>query len=94
MRKLTGRLTLIFLVSLLVACSSPEPSSESSSETTDCTSLEPENPYSPGTGHYAGYEWAENNDAGSCGGDSQSFSEGCEEYLRQNAAYEECQSRR
>lgn len=41
------------------------------------------NPYSPGSGHYAGYEWAESKDVSSCGGNSQSFIEGCEEYLRQ-----------
>ncbi|MBU2213577.1 hypothetical protein KKC44_00790 [Patescibacteria group bacterium] len=40
------------------------------------------NPYSDGTGHYAGYEWAERT-GGSCNGNSQSFNEGCEEYYRQ-----------
>jgi len=41
-----------------------------------------ENPYSEGTGHYAGYEWAERT-GGACNGNSQSFNEGCEEYYRQ-----------
>lgn len=53
---------------------------------------EPENPYSEGTGHSAGYEWAEENDVDSCGGKSQSFIEGCEEYLEQRdeeESYEE-----
>lgn len=41
------------------------------------------NPYSQGTGHYAGFEWAERRSAKSCGGNSNSFIEGCEEYLAQ-----------
>lgn len=40
------------------------------------------NPYSEGSGHYAGYEWAEKT-GGSCSGNSTSFIEGCEEYYRQ-----------
>ena len=42
-----------------------------------------ENPYQPGTGHYAGYEWAKDNNPGTCGGSSLSFIEGCEEYFNQ-----------
>ena len=49
---------------------------------------EAENPYSDGSGHSAGYEWAEENDVDSCGGNSNSFIEGCEEYLEQKE-YEE-----
>jgi len=41
-----------------------------------------ENPYSEGTGHYAGYEWAERT-GGRCNGNSRSFNEGCEEYYLQ-----------
>jgi hypothetical protein len=52
---------------------------------------EPENPYGNGTGHDAGFEWAEENDVDSCGGNSQSFIEGCEEYLDQQEAYEEAE---
>lgn len=40
------------------------------------------NPYSEGSGHYTGYEWAERT-GGSCSGNSNSFIEGCEEYYRQ-----------
>lgn len=40
------------------------------------------NPYSDGTGHFAGYEWAERT-GGDCDGNSQSFNEGCEEYYQQ-----------
>ena len=40
------------------------------------------NPYSDGTGHDAGYKWAERT-GGSCNGNSESFNEGCEEFYRQ-----------
>ena len=53
---------------------------------------EPENPYDEGSGHYAGFEWAQNNDPGSCDGNSQSFIEGCEEYQRQQSEYEDCEA--
>ena len=41
------------------------------------------NPYQPGTGHYAGFAWAERHNVDTCGGNSQSFIEGCYEFLRQ-----------
>ena len=41
------------------------------------------NPYDDGSGHDAGYKWAEENSVDSCDGNSDSFIEGCEEYLRQ-----------
>ena len=44
---------------------------------------ERENPYNDGSGHSAGYEWAQENNVSSCGGNSNSFIEGCEEYLAQ-----------
>lgn len=51
---------------------------------------EPENPYSEDeSGHYAGYQWAEENGVDSCDGNSDSFIEGCEEYVSQRDAYEE-----
>ncbi len=40
------------------------------------------NPYSDGTGHAAGYKWAERT-GGDCNGNSTSFNEGCEEYYKQ-----------
>lgn len=49
---------------------------------------EPENPYSLGSGHYAGYQWGE--EGNGCGGRSASFIEGCEEYERQEADYYSC----
>ena len=54
----------------------------------DCA--EPENPYDDGSGHYAGFEWGENGN--SCGGNSSSFIEGCEEYLTQEEDYDTCLS--
>lgn len=48
-----------------------------------------ENPYDDGSGHSAGYEWAEENDVDSCGGNSDSFIEGCEEYLEQKEQEED-----
>lgn len=82
---------------LPVACKSSSPSNSSDSNrdaasATDCT--EPENPYDEGSGHYAGFEWAENTGAGTCGGNSQSFIEGCEEYQDQEAKYEDCEAER
>jgi hypothetical protein len=40
------------------------------------------NPFDQGTGHNAGYEWAERT-GGDCNGNSNSFNEGCEEYYQQ-----------
>ncbi len=41
------------------------------------------NPYSSGSGHYAGFEWAERKGVTSCGGNNSSFIGGCEEFLSQ-----------
>ena len=55
----------------------------------DCASLEPDNPYSYNTGHYAGYEWYEEN--GRCThGNSDSFYDGCLEAQNQDEAYTYC----
>lgn len=89
------KLILILLISVaLTGCTtstiSQYESENTGEEVADCSSLEPYNPYSSGTGHYAGYEWAEKKDVLSCGGNSQSFIEGCEEYLSQSIDYEDC----
>lgn len=60
---------------------------------TDCSSLEPENPYDDGTGHYAGFEWAERVEPSTCSGNSQSFIEGCEDYMSQLEDYDSCISK-
>lgn len=55
----------------------------------DCSDLEPDNPYSYGTGHYAGFEWGEQGNY--CDGNSQSFIEGCWEYESQDEAFSACE---
>ena len=96
MRRFILPLTVAGLM-LTVGCksSAPSNSSDSNGEATsarNCT--EPENPYDEGSGHYAGYEWAENSGSGTCGGNSQSFIEGCEEYESQEAEYQECEAKK
>jgi hypothetical protein len=60
-------------------------------EEADCSTLEPENPYNEGSGHYAGFEWGmEGNE---CNGNSDSFIGGCEEYQNQENAHQYCLSR-
>ena len=48
----------------------------------------PSNPYDQETGHFAGFEWAEQT-GGGCDGNSVSFNEGCEEYYDQLSKYED-----
>jgi hypothetical protein len=80
---------------LIVGCT-PSPSKPAESDNGDsapkCT--EPENPYAEGTGHYAGYEWAEQKNPATCGGSSQSFIEGCDEYQSQESEYEACEAQK
>ena len=72
--------------------SKPPDAEETTGNDTECT--EPENPYTEGTGHYAGYEWAEKNGSASCISSSSSFNEGCEEFESQESDYQECESRK
>lgn len=53
----------------------------------DCQ--EPSNPYDEGSGHYAGFEWGEEKGE-ECTGNSDSFIEGCDEYVRQENSYNFC----
>jgi hypothetical protein len=81
----------------IVGCKSSAPANPSDSNgeaasATTCT--EPENPYDEGSGHYAGYEWAQQNSTATCGGNSQSFIEGCEEYESQEAKYQDCKAKK
>jgi hypothetical protein len=78
---------------LLIGCTSSNSSKNNQGRTAIPSCTEPENPYDEGTGHYAGYEWAESN-GGACGGSSQSFKEGCEEYERQESEYQECEAQK
>jgi len=87
-------LLLTVLLFLPVGCgSNPEPKEQEGQEKPAAECTEPGNPYSEGTGHYAGYEWAEEH-GGNCNGRSTSFNEGCEEYEEQEAEYEACQSKK
>ncbi len=83
---------LFLLATLSAGCPERESSlgSADGREASDCSALMPENPYDDGSGHYAGFEWAESRDPASCGGNSASFIEGCQTFLDQSAAYEAC----
>lgn len=62
----------------------PSPTYEDVHGASECTS--------DCSGHDAGYAWAEENgieDASDCGGNSQSFIEGCEAYVEDNAPAED-----
>lgn len=76
------RLTLTVLATLSAALSAPAAAQYSGSYgcTEDCS------------GHDAGYAWAEKRgitDPGDCGGNSQSFIEGCRDYAEQQQGEEE-----
>ena len=88
-----GTLALLGGIMLTVGCRTSESSNSSESSrqgpsAKECT--EPENPYDEGSGHFAGFDWAQNNGSGTCDGHSQSFDEGCEEYERQKTDFDEC----
>lgn len=87
----------LLAITLTVGCKSSAPSdsdSNAASPAASCT--EPENPYDEtmNEGHYRGYEWAQENNYGTCGGNSESFIEGCEEYEQQETDYENCEARK
>ncbi len=66
---------------------------DSNTNIKDCSTLLSGNPYYEGSGHYAGFEWAENNSGSYCNGNSDSFNEGCEEHTRQEENYSACLDR-
>jgi hypothetical protein len=79
---------------LIVGCTSSKSSSRNEEGVAAPSCNEPDNPYDEGTGHYAGYAWAEEDGSGVCSGSSESFTEGCEEYERQEAEYQECEAQK
>jgi hypothetical protein len=87
----TWGMTLLALL-VVVGCTSSTSPEKANDEGTARHCAEPQNPYDEGSGHYAGYEWAEKNNPGTCGGRSQSFIEGCEEYQQQESEYEDCEA--
>jgi hypothetical protein len=92
MKKLSAITTLTLATLMAVGCkSTPSSSTSSGDEAASCS--EPQNPYDEGSGHYAGYEWAEEH-SGSCETGSTSFNEGCDEYDSQEDAYDKCVARR
>jgi hypothetical protein len=78
----------------VVGCGPDKPTDSESQDADNPHCEEPSNPYTEGTGHYAGYEWAEQKGTGTCDGKSQSFNEGCEEYEQQEEEYSECEERK
>ncbi|MCX6738634.1 MAG: hypothetical protein NT098_01105 [Candidatus Parcubacteria bacterium] len=103
MQKGNGILGIIIVIAIIWGISSlfqnehesdsitqESPNYEAYQESKDCSDLEPESPYDDGSGHYAGFEWGQNGN--DCGGNSNSFIEGCEDYQAQEEAYETCLS--
>lgn len=80
--------TALFATLIITGCSDSSYSNDSENE----MCVEPENQYNEDTGHYAGYQWAEENGE-SCDGNSDEFNEGCEEYYTQVDEYESCITR-
>lgn len=85
---------ILFLISVLfisgcgTSTFTPYTDKETGRKFTNCSLLIPRNPYPLPGGHFKGYQWGESGK--SCGGNSQSFIEGCEEYERQKNSYNEC----
>jgi hypothetical protein len=79
---------------LFIGCGASQSSGSDEEGGADASCTEPHNPYTEGTGHYAGYEWAENKGSGTCSSSSESFNQGCEEYESQESEYQDCQARK
>ena len=77
----------VALCSACASCDAP-PATADSPERVECQ--KPENPYDEDEGAYAGFEWARENGAGSCGRYHRSAIEGCAEFERQSKAYAAC----
>ena len=73
-----------------VAAAACSEGTRDSSQAKKCDGLAPRNPYSKGSGHFAGFEWASGNAGSGCDGNSDSFNEGCQDYHRQRAKYNAC----
>jgi hypothetical protein len=86
-------LVIVAVLSIpLVGCGSKSEDNAEAGDQKEKACAEPENPYAQGSGHYAGYEWAEEKGSGGCEGRSESFNEGCEEYETQEDEYQECEA--
>ncbi len=80
-------LILCFCLTVLFCGGCSDSNSPSTTEAKIC--VEPENSYDEDTGHYAGYNWAQENGE-ACDGNSEPFNEGCNEYYSQLGTYEAC----
>lgn len=89
-----SRWTICLLILALPGCPGSAKSDKKEEASTNCDDLEPENPYSEGSGHFAGFAWAEKNEPNACSGNSPSFVEGCKEYQRQAEKHEACESKK
>jgi len=77
----------IILALILSGCEkSPSATPTKKTKAEDCVS--PHNPYPEG-GRFAGFNWAAEN-GGNCNGNSDSFNEGCAEFVRQLNEYNQC----
>jgi len=85
--------SIFIWLAIFMACSSTASSPGNNVDNLDVHCTEPGNPYTEGTGHYAGYEWAEKNGSPTCSGSSESFVEGCQEYETQESEHEECEAK-
>lgn len=90
--KCTRIMVPIVCLVLFAACESTHNASTEDSSEIACEL--PQNPYSEGSGHYAGYEWAEQNNPATCDGKSDSFIEGCEEWQKQVSDHEACEAKK
>ena len=78
----------IVLIIFLTGCNNDHTATGSNSK----VCVEPQNPYNESSGHYAGFNWAMENNW-DCDGNSESFNEGCQEYFQQLDKYDECVKR-
>ena len=59
----------------------------------DCNEVEPSNPYREGTGHYAGFEWSQEDILRDCDAKSDSFNEGCDLYKAMFDDFQKCEDK-
>ena len=85
-----NKTALICIILALILSGCEKSQSDTSTKKTkieDCVS--PHNPYNDEGGHDAGFKWAAEN-GGNCNGNSDSFNEGCAEFVRQMDEYNQC----
>lgn len=86
---MTRYITLMAMLLFFSACSGGEEGNGKYDDYQEEPETAIESPYDDGSGHDAGFQWAEQKgitDSSDCGGDSDSFIEGCQEYVNSLAA--------